>query len=68
MSKTTRAVPTKDQRAIAATVVRSVVGHSIDGTALWEKWVREISRAIADAAWSDPFIGEEIDLAEGHKP
>ena len=63
-----QAVPTKDQRAIAATVVRNVVGHSIDGTVFWEKWVREISQAIADAAWSNPFVGEETDLAEGRKP
>jgi hypothetical protein len=61
-------VPTKDQRAIAVRVVRSVVGHSIDGTVLSEKWVREISQAIADAAWSDPYVGEETDLAEGRKP
>jgi hypothetical protein len=67
MSKTTRGVPTKDQRAIAATVVQKVVGHSIDGTVLWGKWVREISQAIADAAWSDPYVGEEIGLTEGGK-
>ncbi len=36
--------------AIAATVVFDVVG-----TVLWETWVREISQAIADAAWSDPY-------------
>lgn len=63
-----RAVPTEDQRAMAATVVWNVVGNSIDGTVLWEKWVREISQAIADAAWSDPYISDETDMAEGHKP
>ena len=63
-----RAVPTEDQRALAATVVGNVVGHSIDGTVLWEKWVREISQAIADAAWNDPYVSDEIDMAEGRKP
>jgi hypothetical protein len=68
MSKTSRAVPTEDQRAIAVRVVWSVVGDSINGTVLLEKWVREISQAIADAAWSDPYVSEETDLAEGRKP
>jgi hypothetical protein len=63
-----RALPTEDQRAIAATVVRKVVGHSIDGTVLWQTWVREISQAIAEAAWSDPYISDESDMAEGRKP
>jgi hypothetical protein len=63
-----RAVPTEDQRAMAATVVLNVVGHSIDGTVLWETWVREISQAIANAAWSDPYVSDEIDMAEGRKP
>jgi hypothetical protein len=63
-----RAAPTEHQRALAATVVSNVVGHSIDGTVLWEKWVREISQAIADAAWGDPYVTDEADMAEGHKP
>jgi hypothetical protein len=63
-----RSVPTEDQRAIAAKVVWNVVGHSIDGTVLWDKWVREISQAIADAAWGNPYISDERDMAEGHKP
>ena len=53
---------------MAATVVLNVVGHSIDGTVLWETWVREISQAIANAAWSDPYVSDEIDMAEGRKP
>jgi len=63
-----RAVPTEGQKAIAATVVRNVVGNSIDGTGLWEKWVREISQAIADAAWGNPYVSDETDMAEGRKP
>ena len=63
-----RAVPTEDQRAVAATIVRKVVGRSIDGTVLWEKWVREISQAMADAAWTDPYTSDESDMAEGRKP
>jgi hypothetical protein len=63
-----RALPTEDQRAIAATVVLNVVGHSIDGSVLWETWVREISQAIADLAWSDPYVGDEIDMAEVRQP
>ena len=46
----------------------NVVGRSIDGTVLWEKWVREISQAIADAVWGDPYVTDESDMAEGHKP
>ena len=63
-----RAAPTEQQRALAVTVMSNVVGHSIDGTVLWEKWVREISQAIADAAWGDPYVTDEADMAEGRKP
>ena len=62
------AVPTEVQKAIAATVVRNVVGHSIDGTGLWDKCVREISQAIADAAWGNPYVCDETDMAEDRTP
>jgi hypothetical protein len=63
-----RKIPTFDQRAMAAKVVRAVVGDSIDETALWEMWVGEISKAIAEVAWSNPFVSDEHDMANGDKP
>lgn len=63
-----RAVPTEEQRTIAASVVCNVVGHSIDGTDLWKKWVSEISQALADAAWNDPYVSGEAEMEEGSKP
>ena len=68
MSAPFQKVPSDYQREMAARVVFKVVGRSLDGTALWERWVGEISRAIAANVWSDPFVSEENDMAAGSKP
>lgn len=51
-------------REIAKTVIRNISGHSMEGTAQYEKWVRGIAGAISDAKLSTQSEHPSSSLAQ----